>query len=125
MKELTEKVGTWDPQGCYPEGPRSTGLSKLLVICDKTKWMSYLLNENTEGTYCLVLQVPRENAQELKPDGFSYHRGLVIKEHLTPMCLMLLVCGSRNNPYTLVCRRVEMAVQSTACINYSFRLWLP
>lgn len=45
----------------------------------------------------LALQDPWENAQELKPDAFPYHRGLVIKQHLSLLHLVLLVCGSRNN----------------------------
>lgn len=68
--------------------------------------MSCLPSENTGGTHCLVLHAPWESAQEHKPNG-SYHRGLVIKEHLTPLRLMLLTCGSRNSPYTPVCRQVD------------------
>lgn len=125
MKELTEKAGKWDPQGCHPEGTSSASMSKLLVIYGKTKWMSYLPSENTGGTYCLVLQPPQESAQKLRPDVFSCHRRLVMKQHLTPLHLLQLFYGNGNNPYALVCRKVEMADPSATYISYSFCSWLP
>lgn len=59
----------------------------------------------------------------------AYHfflpKGLIIKQHLSPLHLVLLICGGRNNLCTVVCRRVEANVQSTTCISYSFCLWFP
>lgn len=120
MKELTEKAGKWDLQGCHLEGTSSASMSKLLVIIDKTKWMSYLPSENTGGAYCLVLQPPQESAQKLRPDVFSHHRGLVMKQCLTPLHLMQLSYGNGNNPYTLVCRKVEMAEQPTSVTRFAY-----
>jgi len=36
VKKLTEKAGTWDPQGHHAEGTSSAGMSELLVVCAKT-----------------------------------------------------------------------------------------
>lgn len=58
MKELTQKVGMLDPQGCHPLGRSSAGMSEMLAIYDEAKWMPYLPSTDTGGTCCLELQAP-------------------------------------------------------------------
>lgn len=58
MKELTRKIGMLDPQGCHPENRSSAGMSEMLAIYDKTKWMPYLSNTDGGDMCCLELQAP-------------------------------------------------------------------
>jgi len=59
--------------------------------------MSQLPGEDTGDACCLVLQASQENAEDLRPDVFAYHGGLVIKRRLTLLHLVLLSYGCRNS----------------------------